>query len=55
MVGVLNTSGNGQFIFPGNLLSKQYYIVLKTRNGIETWSKLPLLMDVPVEVFDFTN
>ena len=55
VVGVLNTSGNGQFIFPGNLLSKQYYIVLKTRNGIETWSKLPLLMDVPVEVFDFTN
>jgi PKD domain len=53
--GVLNTSGNGQFIFPGNIVSKQYYIVVKSRNGIETWSKLPMLMDVPVEVFDFTN
>ncbi|MBK9636463.1 MAG: hypothetical protein IPO63_01075 [Bacteroidetes bacterium] len=53
--GVLSTSGNGQFVFPGNLLSKQYYIVVKSRNGIETWSKLPLLMDVPIEVFDFTT
>ncbi|MBK9400559.1 MAG: PKD domain-containing protein [Bacteroidetes bacterium] len=53
--GTLNTSGNGQFIFPGNLLSRQYYIVVKTRNTIETWSKLPVLMDIPVEMFDFTT
>lgn len=53
--GTLSTTGYGQFIFPGNTLSKQYYIVVRSRNAIETWSKFPILMDNPIEIFDFTT
>jgi hypothetical protein len=36
--GVLNSSGMGTFIFSSVVNNTPYYIVIKHRNGVETWS-----------------
>jgi len=42
--GLLLTNGTVQCYFPTALGDNMYYIVLKHRNGIETWSSQPQLM-----------
>ena len=57
MQSVINTidiNGNGQFLFPGDVLNNRYYIVIRHRQTIETWSKNPVLFNTPVVSFDFT-
>lgn len=39
--GVLNTSGTGTFYFSNAVIDTPYYIVVKHRNSIETWSATP--------------
>jgi hypothetical protein len=39
--GFVNSSGIGSFNFPNALNGTNYYIVIKHRNSIETWSKSP--------------
>ena len=51
----IDINGNGQFIFPGNVLTHSYYIVVRHRNSIETWSKTPVLFNGSVVNFDFTQ
>ncbi|MFN8155666.1 MAG: IPT/TIG domain-containing protein [Bacteroidia bacterium] len=41
--GLLLTNGTCQVTFPGSVIGNSYYIVVKHRNSIETWSKLPVL------------
>lgn len=43
--GLLLTNGTCQVTFPGSALGNSYYIVVNHRNTIETWSKLPVLMN----------
>ncbi len=51
----IDINGNGQFIFPGDVLIHSYYIVVRHRNSIETWSKTPVLFNGSVVNFDFTG
>ncbi len=51
---VLHTDGLAQDILPGTLIGGNYYIVIRTRNGIETWSKFPVTLTLNTS-FDFTR
>ena len=50
-----NTSGNGVFKFPGAALGSSYYIVLKHRNSLETWSASPVSFATTTVSYDFTT
>ena len=41
--------------FNGLPLNQYYYIVIRTRHALETWSKLPVLFDTGALGFDFTT
>ena len=51
--GVFDISGNGTFTFPSAVIGNRYYIVLRHRNSIETWSKFTHLFGVS-NLFKFT-
>ena len=53
--GVIDIFGNGKFIFPLAALNESYYIVIKHRNAIETWSSLPFYLNNYHVAFDFTR
>ncbi|MBK9637106.1 MAG: hypothetical protein IPO63_04550 [Bacteroidetes bacterium] len=46
---------NGLAVIPFYPSSGTYFIVLKIRNGIETWSKNPVLFDGKSVFYDFSN
>jgi len=50
----IDINGNGVFTFSPAISGNSYYIVVKTRNGVETWSKLPVTFGA-VTNFDFTQ
>ncbi len=52
--GLLKTDGHVQVQFPGALIGSFYYIVVKHRNSIETWSDNAVVMDLST-IFDFTT
>ena len=54
VVGTINTSGNGSFNFP-SLTPGFYFIAVRHRNSIETWSKNSVLFNSPTVSFDFTS
>lgn len=54
VTNTIDINGNGQFVFPPSILNQSFYIALKHRNCIETWSKNPLLFNNVVKSFDFT-
>ena len=49
---VINTDGTGSFVFPS--ISGSYYLVVKHRNSIETWSNAPVSLSSTVS-YDFTT
>jgi len=51
---VLNSNGNGNYIFSNALNNTQYYIVVKHRNSNETWSKNAELVNSNQLNYDFT-
>ena len=51
----ISTKGFGRFSFFNVVTGRRYFIAIKTRNGLETWSKQALLFDNPVMTFDFTR
>jgi len=51
---MLINNGNTSLILPGWTTSNSYYIAIKHRNSIETWSKLPVLITA-VTNYDFTT
>ena len=53
--GTLNTSGNGSFVFSNITSGVSYYIAIRHRNSLETWSKNPVLFTAPTVSFDFTS
>ena len=55
--GVISTRGNGTFLFSSSvfLTGHKYYIVVKHRNSLETWSSDPLLFTNPVISYDFSR
>jgi hypothetical protein len=52
--GILKTNGDLDVEFPPTLLNGDYYIVIKHRNTIETWSKYPVQLVNPT-TYDFTH
>ena len=50
----LNLNGQASIIIPTPYSGNSYYIAVKHRNSIETWSKLPVLM-LPVVNYSFKN
>lgn len=50
----IDINGNGSFIFPGSALSNSYYVVVKHRNSLETWSAAPVSMIASTN-YDFTT
>jgi hypothetical protein len=52
--GPINTSGNGLFIFPAIFSGNSYYVVIKHRNSIETWSKQPISLPLGGSNYNFT-
>lgn len=41
-IGTLNTTGTANILFPAGSLGNSYYLVVKHRNSIETWSAMPI-------------
>lgn len=52
--GTVSRSGIASFIFPPAVIGHSYYIVLRHRNSIETWSKTPHAFTANT-TFDFTQ
>ncbi len=53
-ISKLDSSGNGRFYFPNVLNGSNYYIVLKHRNSIETWSSSFNVFSSDTLTYDFT-
>ena len=52
---LLKTNGLANVIYPNTIIGNSYYIIIRHRNSMETWSKDPVLFTGnPVE-FDFTH
>ncbi len=53
---LLNRSGNCGVVFPGSVSNNSYYLVIRHRNSVETWSKIPVSFPPSVTSlgFDFT-
>ena len=51
---ILFTDGNAQVQFSSSLANGSYYIAIRGRNIIETWSKLPVTLGNNT-TFDFTQ
>ena len=52
---LLHTNGKAVIVFPHTIFNQSYYVVVRHRNSIETWSKNPVLFDAQVKSFDFTS
>jgi hypothetical protein len=44
LTGTITTAGLGTFTFPAGANGNSYYIVIRHRNSIETWSASPVLL-----------
>jgi hypothetical protein len=52
--GILKQNGTLQVTFPSSVIGNSYYIVVKHRNTIETWSKNPVTFSANT-TYNFTN
>ena len=52
---LLKTNGMAEIIFPVSVKNNSYYIAVRHRNALETWSKNPLLLNSNFMSFDFTR
>ena len=52
---ILLTDGSAEVQFSDNVALGTYFIVLRHRNTIETWSKNPILFNGNLVLFDFSN
>jgi len=41
-LSTINVNGNGQFLFPTTAIGQSFYLVVKHRNALETWSANPV-------------
>ena len=52
--GLLSTAGYSTITIPSTLFGNSYYVVLKHRNSVQTWSASPVLMNSFVTGYNFT-
>ena len=55
VISTINTSGSGSFIFSNSLFNNSYYLVVKHRNSIETWSSNAVTLNNAIISYDFAN
>jgi hypothetical protein len=55
MKGILHSDGTISLSFPAVSYGNSYYIVVKHRNSIETWSALPIVFSSGFINYDFTT
>ncbi len=53
--GIISTHGKGQFSYPSSVLSQSFYLAIRCRNSVETWSKNPVLFDSTIINVDFST
>lgn len=53
--GVVSSSGWIQFVFSPSLWQQTFYLVVKHRNSIETWSKTPFYIPQGIQSFNLTE
>ena len=51
---IISAIGNVAILLPGSTLGKSFYISIKTRNSVETWSALPVNIALSTN-YDFTD
>ena len=51
---ILDINGNGTVILPPSLFNNSYYLDIRHRNSLQTWSSLPILITSVVN-YDFTT
>jgi hypothetical protein len=51
----LSTSGIANLTYPGSMANQTYYIAVKTRNSVETWSKNPVTLVAGTNQFNFAG
>lgn len=52
---LINIYGNASVQFPISLMNGSYYIAIRHRNAMETWSKFPIFINSNPTNFDFTQ
>ncbi len=53
--GKLSSSGTGAFLFSNAVNGTNYYLIIKHRNSIETWSSAGVAFSAGILSYDFTN
>ncbi len=51
---LLLTNGNAEFLLPPTVYNKSYYLVIRNRNSLETWSQNPVNFTSEIINYDFT-
>ena len=51
----LDINGNSHVKIPNVVLNKNYYVVVRHRNSLETWSKNPVLFSAATVSYDFST
>jgi len=54
LTGVADLNGTLNLSLPGTFVGQSYYFVVKNRNTVETWSKVPVLLG-PQTVYSFKD
>jgi len=54
LTGVADLNGTLNLYLPGTFVGQSYYFVVKNRNTVETWSKVPVLLG-PQTVYSFKD
>ena len=55
LIKTIDVNGNGIFTFPSTILNTSYYLVVKHRNSIETWSGTPFLFSNSSVFYNFSD
>ena len=55
MKGVLSTSGICNVLFPNQIIGNSYYVVIRHRNGLQTWSNATVNFNSNSISYSFTN
>ncbi|MCX6291268.1 MAG: hypothetical protein NT126_05840 [Bacteroidetes bacterium] len=53
--GPIATNGLGSFVYPSAVTGNSYYVVIRHRNALETWSKNPVLFNASTISLDLTS
>ena len=52
---LVNTDGTARVLFPASAIGNAYYLVIKHRNSIETWSASPVNITALGATYNFSN